>query len=231
MFKKSIKVILVLIICLFSLKSTYAMQNNKGQVADEISQQTIAKFKRKIKKLIDTLPEEEKIKPGKKYNEILNCLCLNDKAELNENKLIQKLKDFNLIEDDKNKIFFIPNDVKTKLEKSLLNTKYVLGNMTMESNLNIKDNSEYNIVKEKEILREKLKNTTELTQRLIEFSDMQNKSTALLMKFLNNPSFSIENETIEKIEAYHTKMEENDKKIRELCKKNDDVLKFQEDKK
>ena len=71
MFKKSIKVILVLIICLFSLKSTYAMQNNKGQVADEISQQTIAKFKRKIKKLIDTLPEEEKIKPGKKYNEIL----------------------------------------------------------------------------------------------------------------------------------------------------------------
>lgn len=231
MLKKNIKVISTLATFLLITPSTYAMQTNKKQVTNEISQQTIAKFKRKIKKLIETLPKEEKIKPGEKYNEILDCLCLNDKAELNENKLIQKLKDFKLIENNKNKNFYISNDVKTKLEKSLLNTKYILGNMTMESNLNSENKSEYDIVKEREILSGKLKNTVKLTQRLIEFSDMQKKSTALLIKFLSNPSFTVENETIKEIENYHTKMEENDKKIRELCKKNDDMLKFEEDKK
>ena len=39
------------------------------------------------------------------------------------------------------------------------------------------------------------------------------------MKFLSNPSFNFEDKTIKEIEEYHTKMEENDKKIRELCKK------------
>ncbi len=94
-------------------------------------------------------------------------MCLTDDEKLNENKLFQNLKELQLIKDDENIKYFIPTKIKNRLEQSLLHTKYNIANMPMESNLNIKKKSKNDIVKEK------LKNTTELTQKLIEFDDMQ----------------------------------------------------------
>ena len=154
-------------------KETTNITKNDNVNIVKINQQTIAFFKRKIKKLVESLKKEEKIKPEEKYDKILSFLCLTDDEKLNENKLFQKLKELQLINDDKNIKYFIPTEIKNRLEQSLLHTKYNIANMPMESNLNTKEKSKDDIVKEQEILREKLKNTTELTQRLIEFDDMQ----------------------------------------------------------
>ena len=148
-------------------KETTNITKNNNMNIVKINQQTVALFKRKIKKLVESLKKEEKIKPEEKYDKILSFLCLTDDEKLNENKLIQKLKELHLIKDDENIKYFIPTKIKNRLEQSLLHTKYNIANMPMESNLNIKKKSKNNIVKEK------LKNTTELTQKLIEFDDMQ----------------------------------------------------------
>ena len=229
MFKKNIKIILILTICLFGFKTTtYAMkETNENKIENidenivEINQKTIASFKRKLKDLITPLVKKKQKLTKDTYDEILSFICLNADTTLNENKLILKLKELNLIENNNNINYFVSDDTKIKLEKSLLNSNSIFADIILNSSLKAEKDNINNIITEQTMIKEELKNTNELMKSLLKFNDIRNESNKLLIDFLKTSPMDVEEESIKKIENCYNKMEKHNQKIRNLCEKAD----------
>ena len=239
MFKKNIKIILILTICLFGFKTTtYAMkETNENKIENidenivEINQKTIASFKRKLKDLISPLVKQKQKLTKDTYDEILSFICLNADTTLNENKLILKLKELNLIENNNNINYFVSDDTKIKLEKSLLNSNSIFADIILNSSLKAEKDNINNMVKKQTMIKEELKNTkeelkntNELMKSLLKFNDIRNESNKLLIDFLKTSPMDVEEESIKKIENCYNKMEKHNQKIRNLCEKADALI-------
>lgn len=230
MLRKNIKIIIIPAMCLSLFNTaTHAMKENKTNTIEntqniiEIKQKTIASFKRKLKNLISPLIEKEQELSKDIYYEILSFICLNDDTTLNENKLILKLKELNLIENNNNINYFISDNTRIKLEKSLLNSKNTFAEIVLNSKLKSEKDAIKNVT-EQALLLEKLKNTNELMKSLLEFNNMRNESDELLVNFLKTSPLNFESESVQKIKDCYDKMEKHNKKIRTLCEKADILI-------